>query len=78
MNLYRRQTINIHIYRSLQYYLQVDVIDEKGKTGQNSGINNNLKLIARFFKNIITNSNVNEKQKKRIVSFVKTLFLTPY
>jgi hypothetical protein len=62
--------------RSLQYYLQVDVTDEKGKTVQNPGINNNLKLIARFFKNIITNSNVNGKQKKGIVSFVNTLLLT--
>ena len=30
-------------------YLQIAVIDEKGKVSQNSKINNNLKQVARFF-----------------------------
>jgi hypothetical protein len=30
-------------------YLQIAVIDEKGKVSQNSKINNNLKQVGRFF-----------------------------
>jgi hypothetical protein len=43
-------------------YLQIAVIDEKGKVSQNSKINNNLKQVGRFF-----DENINDEQTRVVM-----------